>query len=589
MKQFFKFVFASMLGFFLSAIVVTILFFAIVGAIISSASSDEGKTASANSVMHIELDFPILERTTKNPLQGIGPFGDKKAVGLNDILENIKKAKTDDNIKGLYLDVSNLSAGQASIEEIRNALLDFKKSKKFIISYSEVYTQAAYYLASVADKVYLNPEGMLEFKGFHSELTFFKGTLDKLEIEPQVIKVGTYKSAVEPFILDKMSPANREQVTSFMGSMYDHFLTQISSSRKIPKDSLFAIANDLKVQNAQEAVKYHLADALKYKDEVLDELKRRAGSDVKKDVKSVNITDYNGSDDDDEKSGDRSTRIAVVYANGEIVGGEGDDETIGSERISRAIRKARMDDKVKAIVLRVNSPGGSALASDVIWREVVLTKKVKPIVVSMGDVAASGGYYIACAADSIFAQPNTITGSIGVFGIIPNMQKFFNNKLGITFDGVKTGKFADLGSTTRPLTDAERMIIQNEVNHIYDSFTKKVAAGRKKDQAYINSIGQGRVWSGSQAVSNGLVDKLGDINYAIRSAAKMAKVTDYKVSSYPEMKSPLQSFLGDSGDKVKTYFAKLQFGEQYGYYQQLKNALQFTGVQTRMPYTISIK
>jgi protease-4 len=589
MKQFFKFVFASMLGFFLSAIVVTILFFAIVGAIISSASSDEGKTASANSVMHIELDFPIQERTTKNPLQGIGPFGDKKSVGLNDILENIKKAKTDDNIKGLYLDVSNLSAGQASIEEIRNALLDFKKSKKFIISYSEVYTQAAYYLASVADKVYLNPEGMLEFKGFHSELTFFKGTLDKLEIEPQVIKVGTYKSAVEPFILDKMSPANREQVTSFMGSMYDHFLTQISSSRKIPKDSLFAIANDLKVQNAQEAVKYHLADALKYKDEVLDELKRRAGSDVKKDVRSVNITDYNGSEDDDEKSGDRSTRIAVVYANGEIVGGEGDDETIGSERISRAIRKARMDDKVKAIVLRVNSPGGSALASDVIWREVVLTKKVKPIVVSMGDVAASGGYYIACAADSIFAQPNTITGSIGVFGIIPNMQKFFNNKLGITFDGVKTGKFADLGSTTRPLTDAERMIIQNEVNHIYDSFIKKVAAGRKKDQAYINSIGQGRVWSGSQAVSNGLVDKLGDINYAIRSAAKMAKVTDYKVSSYPEMKSPLQSFLGDSGDKVKTYFAKLQLGEQYGYYQQLKNALQFTGVQTRMPYTISIK
>lgn len=590
MKQFFKFALASMVGFILSIIVVFILLAAIAGAVLSSASSDNSAVVSANSVMHIDLNFDIAERTTKNPLKEIGflASGDKKAIGLNDILANIKKAKSDDNIKGIYLDLSSLSAGLATIEEIRNALLDFKKSGKFIISYSEVYTQAAYYLASVADKIYLNPEGELEFKGFHSEIAFYKGTLDKLEIDAQVIKVGTYKSAVEPFILDKMSAPNREQVSSFMGSMYDHFLTAISSSRKIPKDSLFAIANDLKVHNAADAVKYKLADGLKYKDEVLSELKKLTSTDKDKDVKSVNISDYNGSTDA-VSSGNDNSRIAIVYATGEITGGEGDDETIGSERISKALRKVRTDDKVKAVILRVNSPGGSALASDVIWREVILLKKVKPVIVSMGDVAASGGYYISCAADSIFAQPNTITGSIGVFGIIPNMQKFFNNKLGITFDGVKTGKYSDLGSTVRPLTDAERLIIQNEVNHIYSSFTQKVAAGRKKEQAYINTIGQGRVWSGSQALSNGLVDRLGNINDAIHSAAKMAKLNDYKLVSYPAVKTPLQSIFGESGDNVKTYFAKLQLGEQYTYYQQVKNALSFSGVQTRMPFTISIK
>lgn len=588
MKEFFKMVFASVVGMVLSFFIVFMVMFIVIAAILASVGDDK-VNVSANSVIHMSLEHQIQERSSKNPFDkfDFGGFETNKSIGLNDIIASIKRAKTDDKIKGIYLDLSSIQAGFATIEEIRNALIDFKKSGKFILAYSEVYTQSAYYLASVADKIYLNPEGLLEFKGLGTELAFFKGTLDKLEIEAQIIKVGTYKSAVEPFILEKMSDANRQQVTSFLGSMYDHFLNAVSTSRKIPKDSLVVIANQLKVRQASDAVTYKLVDGLRYKDQVLDELKNRTGINKEKEVKSVSLIDYNKNNSSDDSN--INNRIAIVYASGEIVGGEGSDETIGSERISRAIRKARTDKKVKALVLRVNSPGGSALASDVIWREVILTKKVKPVIVSMGDLAASGGYYIACGADSIFAQPNTITGSIGVFGIIPNMQKFFNNKLGITFDRVKTADFADLGSISRPLTDAERMIIQNEVNRIYNTFTQRVANGRKKDQAYINEIGQGRVWSGAEALKNGLVDRLGNINDAVRSAAKMAKITDYTIVSYPAQKDPFESLFDSSEDKLKDYFAKKEMGEQYQYYQQLKSALQFTGIQARLPYTISVK
>lgn len=589
MKEFFKFVFASMVGFILSFFVVFLLLIVMITAMVASAGSDGKVTVAANSVMHISLDYPIKERTDKNPFAEFSFMGfeSKKTLGLKEILQGIKDAKSDDNIKGIYMDVSSISSGFATIEEIRNALIDFKKSGKFILAYSEVYTQGAYYLASVADKIYLNPEGMIDFRGLSSEIMFFKGALDKLEIEAQIIKVGTYKSAVEPFILKKMSEPNREQVTSFLGSMYDHFLSQISKSRRIPKITLFSFADSAKIREPKDALTFKMIDGLKYKDEVLEELKSRTGTDKKKDIKSVSIEEYAHAGEKHKSSS--SNRIAVIYANGEIISGEGNDETMGSERISRAIRKARTDDKVKAIVLRVNSPGGSALASDVIWREVELTKKSKPIIVSMGDLAASGGYYIACAADSIFAQPNTITGSIGVFGIIPNMQKFFDNKLGITFDGVKTGQFADLGTVSRPLTDAERMIIQDQVNKIYNTFTQKVANGRKKSQGYIDSIGQGRVWSGTEALQNGLVDRLGDIDDAIASAAKKAKIKDFKIVSYPEQVDPLKSLFDNSADKVKSYFAKRELGDNFIYYQQLKSAISFSGVQARLPYNIRIK
>lgn len=581
-------VLASVVGIIISFLCIVVLIAILIGAAISSAE-DETVSVSANTIINMSFDYPIVERGSKDAFDKFGlDIGGSRNMGLNDILDALKRAKEDENIKGIYIDPSSLQAGMATVEEIRNALIDFKKSGKFILAYSEVYSKTAYYLASVADKIYLNPEGLLEFTGFNSEIVFFKGALEKLEIEPQVIKVGTYKSAVEPFILDKMSDANRRQVSSFLGSMYDHYLSQISQIRKIEKDSLFVIADQLKAQNAADAVKYKLADGLRYKDQVLDELKNRTGIEKKEDIKSVSLTDYI-KNDNSSSDGDFNKRIAIVYASGEINGGEGDDETIGSERISRAIRKARTDEKVKALVLRVNSPGGSALASDVIWREIVLTKKVKPVIVSMGDVAASGGYYISCAADSIFAQPNTITGSIGVFGIIPNMQKFFNNKLGITFDGVKTGKYADLGDISRPLTDNEKLIIQKEVNRIYDSFTKRVADGRKKTQTYVDEIGQGRVWSGTEALKNGLVDKLGSIDDAIRSAAKMARLTDYKLVEYPSQKSRFDSFLGSSSDKLKEYFAKQELGDQYIYYKKLKYALKLSGIQARMPFDISVK
>ena len=521
--------------------------------------------------MHIGLDYPIRERTDKNPFSEFSLIGfeSKKKIGLNEILSGLEEAKSDDHIKGIYLDVSSISAGFATIEEIRNAMIDFKKSGKFILAYSEVYSQGAYYLATAADKIYLNPEGMIDFRGLSSETMFFKGALDKLGIEAQIIKVGTYKSAVEPFILDKMSEPNRQQVNSFLGSMYDHFLSEISKSRKIPKSTLFSLADSAKIRAPKDALVYKMIDGLKYKDEVLDELKALTGTDKKKDLKTVSIEEYAPSPDENKTAS--PNRIAVIYANGEITSGEGNDETMGSERISRAIRKARRDDKIKAIVLRVNSPGGSALASDVIWREMVLARKAKPLIVSMGDVAASGGYYISCAADSIFAQPNTITGSIGVFGIIPNMQKFFNDKLGITFDGVKTGKFADLGSVSRPLTDAEKMIFQQEVNKTYSTFTNKVADGRKKSQAYIDSIGQGRVWSGTEALQNGLVDKLGNIDDAIASAAKKANIKEYKIVNYPEQVDPLKSLFDHTGDKVRTYFIRQELGDQFIYYEQNKN------------------
>lgn len=588
MKQFFKFVLATFVGIFLAFILVAIICLVFV-----AAGSSKTIEVDSDSVLHIKLNKPIAERTPENPLKDIPFLGlDKEEdPGLNDILADIKKAKTDDNIKGIFLDESYMTSGQATTEEIRNAFLDFKKSGKFIVAYSEVYTQQFYYLASVADKVYMNPKGIFDFSGFSSQVTFLKGALDKLGIEVQIIKVGTYKSAVEPYFLTKMSPANREQVTSYLGSMYDHFLTGISKSRKINKDSLFYYANELKVQYPEDALKYKFVDGLKYKDEILEGLKDLTGGSKKGELRSVEISDYTHAET--QKDADKKTsknRIAVVYASGEIDAGEGNDSKIGSESVSKALRKVRLDDKVKAVVLRVNSPGGSSLASDVIWREVALTKKVKPIIVSMGDYAASGGYYISCAADSIFAEPNTITGSIGIFAVLPNMQKFLNNKLGITFDGVKTGKYADLGAVSRPLTPAEKMILQNQVNHGYDDFTKAVAAGRHKTQAYINSIGQGRVWTGSQAIKIGLVDRLGNISDAVKSAAKQAKLKDYKLVTYPEQKSIFSKFGDGLTAEMKTRMVKSELGENYRYYEQIKTATQMMRTpQARMPYELVIK
>jgi protease IV len=588
MKQFFKFVFASMLGVFLSTIIFFFIAIAIVGALISTASSEKNIEISDNSILRINLDYAIKERTEKNPFNNVNipSFSSEKTIGLDEILRRIEAAKKDDRIKGIILDINGVGASFATLQEIRNALLNFKQSKKFIVAYSEGYSQKGYYLASTADKVYLNPEGSVDFRGLASQLSFFKGTLEKLGIEAQVIKVGTYKSAVEPFILDKMSPANEEQVNSYLNSIYDYYLNNVSKSRNLPIDTLRSIANSYEGRDANLALQSKLVDGLKYKDELIDELKSRLKIDKKKKIKAINLEDYSVPIGEANAA---QERIAIVYAVGDIVSGEGSDEQIGSDRIARAIRTVREDDKIKAVVFRVNSPGGSALASDVIWREVELTKKIKPIIVSMGDVAASGGYYIACAADSIFAQPNTITGSIGVFGIIPNLQNFFNNKLGITFDEVKTGKYADLMSVNRPLTVDERDLIQQGVNKTYNTFTKKVANGRKISQAKVDSIGQGRVWTGAQALKIGLVDRLGGLEDAIKSAAKKAKIKEYKLIAYPSLKDPFESILSSSTDKMKTWVIKQDLGEGYTLYRQAKSVLEQSGIQARLPYVINIQ
>ncbi|HAL82222.1 MAG TPA: signal peptide peptidase SppA [Mucilaginibacter sp.] len=591
MKQFFKFVFASMVGFLLTSIIIFVVVVVLIAALIA-AGSEKTTEVEPNSVLQISLNYPVTERTPNNPLSALGFLGidGDKSIGLNDILANIKKAKTDPDIKGIYLEESNVPIGQATAEEIRNALIDFKKSGKFIVAYSEIYTQGFYYLASVADKVYINPKGIFLFHGFSQEIPFLKGALDKLGIEAQIIKVGTYKSAVEPLFLTKMSPANRLQVNSYLGSLYDHFLSGISASRNINRDSLFNYANELKVRFPEDALKYKLVDGLKYKDEVLADLKQRTGTDKKGDLKSVELGEYTKSETkkDDSKKASKN-RIAIVYASGEINGGDGGDNSIGSERVSKALREARQNDKVKAVVFRVNSPGGSSLASDVIWREVMLTKKVKPIIVSMGDYAASGGYYISCAADSIFAEPNTLTGSIGIFAILPNMQKLFNDKLGVTFDGVKTGKYADLGNISRPLSPEEKAILQSQVDHGYDDFTKAVATGRHKTQAYINSIGQGRVWTGEQAIKNGLVDRLGNISDAIKSAAKEAKIKNYKLVAYPEQKSIFNRFGAGLSAEMKMHFVKSELGDNFKYYEQIKDVTQMMRTpQARLPYDIVI-
>ena len=589
MKSFFKYVLATVTGIVISFFIIVIIGFIIIGSLISSMSADKDAAVANNSVLHVGLNHIITERTIQDPFEELElpGFVTTKSFGLNDVLSRIAGAKEDDRIKGVYLDLSSVSANFASLQEIRDALLDFKESGKFIIAYSEGYTQRAYYLASTADKIYINPEGTIDFRGLASQTLFLKGALDKLGIEAQVIKVGTYKSAVEPFILDRMSDANREQVNSFLGSIYEHFITQVADSRKISRDSLYAIADGYLIRTADDAIAYGLADGKKYKDELLDELKTLLDIDKDKDVSAVTLTKYRPAAKK-SKAGVRD-RIAVVYAVGEITSGEGGDDVIGSERISRELRKMRRDDKVKAVVFRVNSPGGSALASDVIWREVNLLKQEKPVIVSMGDVAASGGYYIATAADSIFAQPNTITGSIGVFGVIPNMQNLMNDKLGITYDKVKTGRYADyLANVDRPLTADERNILQMEVNRIYDTFLQRVADGRGLSKEQVDSIGQGRVWSGQQALDNGLVDRLGSIEDAIDAAASKAGLEDYRLVTYPAMKNPFESLLGSSTDRISTWFAKRELGDQYRHYEDVKKALGIRGMQTRLPYTMEI-
>ena len=584
MKSFFKYVLATITG----IVLLTVLWFILLIVAVSTIGKESEVTVLQNSVLHVTLNHGITERTIPNPLEGLDVPGltMTASLGLDDIVHRLQEAATDDRIKGVYLDLSTISASFATLQEIRDALLAFKEeSGKFVVAYSDGYSQRAYFIASAADEVYLHPEGDILFNGLVSQVIFFKGALDKLGIDMQVVKVGTFKSAVEPFILDRMSDENREQVSSFVGSIYDNFLADIAASRGIHRDTLFAIADKMLVETPQDAVDAKLVDGLKYKDELLDELRSRLEIDEDSDIRTVSLLKYKPS----VSTSTSRDRVAVVYAVGDIVMGEGSDAQIGSDRISRELRRVRRDKRVKAVVLRVNSPGGSALASDVIWREVELTRQEKPIVVSMGDVAASGGYYIAAAADSIFAQPNTITGSIGVFGLIPNMQGLMNDKLGISFDQVKTGEHADfLMNVDRPLTAEEEAILQRSVNRVYDTFVKRVADGRDIPAAQVDSVGQGRVWTGEQAIEMGLVDRLASFEQSIQAAANMARLDDYRLVKYPAIKQPFENLFGSSAERLSTWFAKRELQEHYRIYEQMKSAVSQTGIQARIPYTFEI-
>lgn len=585
--NFIKQVLATVTGIFVSTVLLIIGLIFFIGILVQQSTQDVAMTAPSNSVLYISLDYNIVEKTESNPLEDIDvPFyNTEKSIGLNDILARIESAKSDDNIKGIYLNTSNVGMGYASLEAIRAALLDFKTTKKFIVSYSDIYSQKAYYLSSVADKIYLNPQGSLDFKGISSSVVFMKEALDKLGIEMQVIKVGTYKSAVEPFILNAMSTANREQVNSYINSIYNTFLSDISSSRKITVDSLRYIADNYLIRNADDAVKYKFIDGKLYKDELLSEIKKRLNLKEDEDISSVSILKYGGS----SKVSSASSEIAVLYAYGDIVDGQGNTGQIGGDKLSKELRKLRQDDNVKAVVLRVNSGGGSALASEIIWREVELTKKVKPIMVSMGDYAASGGYYIAAAADSIFAEECTLTGSIGVFGLIPNMKDLLNNKLGVHIEEVNTGKFSgQMSSVADPLTVEERAIIQLQVNSTYQTFMDRVAKGRHISISQVDSIGQGRVWTGKQAVSLGLVDKIGNTSTAITAAAKKAGLKEYNITEYPIKEDSFFGFLSTTKDQIKTMFFEEELGLYKRYFIDAKRVLQQTGIQARIPYTEEI-
>jgi protease-4 len=581
--------FASMAGFFLSMIVLFFITIGIISALMMSLKDDGSVTVSDNSVLEIKLDHPVQERTSNNPFENFNFSGitTEKTLGLNDILKTIAKAQKDNRIDGILLDLTSIETGIATVEEIRNALMDFKKSGKFIYAYSESFTQGAYYLATAADRIFLYPEGNVDFRGLHAELMFFKGTLDKLDLHPEIIRHGKFKSAVEPFMYDRMSPENKEQISTFLHSIWNNLLSNISASRNIQVDELQHIADEIRGKRADDALKLHLIDQLAYYDEVLSELKKKTNLSAKDKVKFISLRKYSRAY---SKGDDFSAKkIAVIYASGDIVSGEGNDDQIGAEKISAAIRKARLDTTIKAIVLRVNSPGGSAMASDVIWRETVLAKKAKPLIVSMGDYAASGGYYISCMADTIVARPNTITGSIGVFGLLLNARDMFKNKLGITFDTVKTGRYADIGTATRPMEENERAIIQDGVEKIYDTFLSHVSEGRGLTKAEVDSIGQGRVWSGSDAKRLGLVDVLGGINDAIEIAAGKAKLTNYRTIALPEQKEFIDKLVEDLSADAKTYFGKKQFGDEYMYFEKFTDVLKSKGIQARLPIGISIK
>lgn len=583
MSKFFRTFFASLLALVVFSALMIVLLLGVVAAV----TSDKEVATGENAVLVINLADHFSEIPPADPIASLTGNEEATPPSLAQLVRLIRHAASDASIKGIYIKCEQNNNGFGSSEEIRNALLACKGKGKFIYAYANAIPQKAYYVANVADKIYCHPYGGLDWHGFAMQMPFIKNMLEKLEVEPQIFYAGKFKSATEPLRETQMTDANRLQSTELLYDMYNHVLVQTAAVRKLDTATLDRYADSNSLQFASAAARLKMVDGLRYDDEVKDELRQQLKIGTSKKINFVSVGRYAQAVGSDASGSDK---IVVIYAEGTIIDGNGDRGQIGGDTYRNHIRKAREDNSVKAIVLRINSGGGSAMASEVMWREVELARKVKPVIVSFGDVAASGGYYMACAADSIFAQPTTITGSIGVFGVLPNMQKFFNNKLGITFDEVKTSPDATLMSITKPLSPVQRQYIQHEIDTIYNHFKYRVAQGRKKPMAFIDSIAQGRVWSGTQAVKLGLVDRLGGLDDAIAAAAARAKLKDYRLREYPGEQNMIEMLLGDRSAEKEAALRKELGVQGYQAFCTIRSLQQMTGtIQARMPFDIIIE
>ena len=592
---FWKTVWATLVGNIIASIIGTILTVVVIAGIIGALATSEDVSMENESILKIKLENSFTERGLDTPSFNLDGAEDR--IALRDLERVLRFAKTDERIEGVYLNIGAIESAPAMLLEIHNAILDFKTSGKWIIAYSEGYSQAGYFLASAANEIYMYPTGTFDWHGLNAEVMFYKKLLDELEIEAQVIRGpnNKFKSAVEPFIYDHMSDENRLQMATFIDDIWKVMCEKISAQRGVSVEELNASATSLRFINNNTLLQSKLIDGLLYPDEIAAKMsarlkdKGKLEDENKIDEEVIAYDRYLEIVKSEDKASDMA-QVAVVYAIGGIESGKGDDETIGSDRIAKALREARLDDGIKAVVLRVSSPGGSALASDVIWREAELLKQSgKVFVVSMGDYAASGGYYIACGADRIFAQPNTITGSIGVFGIIPNLQNFLDHKLGITFDAYKTHEHANMMTLTSPLDTVQKRAMQVMVSNIYNDFTSKVALGRNISQNYVDSIGQGRVWSGEDALNIGLVDELGGLREAIAYASAKAGVSSNTVLELPEMLDPIEEFFNDiSGESEDAVLSRL-LGSRYKNYLDIRQLSHGGKIQTRLPFYITIE
>ena len=584
MLNFLKNIFSTVIGILLSFLIIILIIAGV--ASLSSQKSTSTKKLDEKHFLKIDLSKEVVERTSTNPFSSLDPMNidASQQLSLKIILDNIEKAKTDENIVGIYINSPIVNAGMSKAEEIRNKLLEFKETKKPIVAYNEVYAMKSYYLSSVADRLYINPMGIIDNKGMSATVMFFKGLLEKLNIDLQIFRLGKFKSAIEPFTLEKMSNSNRKQLKLLLKSVNNNIIDSIASQRGISKIKIHKDANQLKLSSAEICLEENYVDGILYEDQVKDTLKMLLGKDK---LKIISINKY--SNVKTKKKEISRNKIAIVYANGGINSGKGDENSIGSITTSKAIEKARKDEKVKAIVLRINSGGGSALASDVIWRETVLAKNEKPLVVSFGDVAASGGYYIACAADKIFASPTSITGSIGVFGMIPNMNEFYKSNFGITFDTVKTNNSADMG-IYRKLTSFEKQKIQQGIEDVYKTFISRVSEGRGISTKQVDNIGQGRVWSGYDAKKIGLIDEFGGLEKAIESAAALAEIEDYRTISLPKQKDPFTEFLeGLNQTKLSDILSDELDLINKKDITTIKEMIKSEKIQTRLPYILSLE